>query len=80
MSTAGDFQIWWSLMLLKNINGRMILLACGEFKSKVYLIGMHKDLKVWTILAPQENCQEGGVGSTNYSRISKGDTDILADG
>ena len=42
--------------------------------------GMHKDLKVWTILAPQENCQEGGVGSANYSKISKGDTDILADG
>ena len=42
--------------------------------------GMHKDLKVWTILAPQENCQEGGVGSENYSIISKGDTDILADG
>jgi len=41
---------------------------------------MHKDLKVWTILAPQENCQEGGVGSANYSKISKGDTDILADG
>ena len=57
----------------------MILLACGEFKSKVKS-GMHKDLKVWTILAPQENCQEGGVGSANYSRISKGDIDILADG
>ena len=41
---------------------------------------MHKDLKVWTILAPQENCQEGGVGSANYSKISKGDTDILTDG
>ena len=39
---------------------------------------MHKDLKLWTILAPQENCQEGGAGSTNYSRISEGNIDILA--
>ena len=41
---------------------------------------MHKDLRVWTILSPQENYQEGGVGSANYSRISKGYIDILTDG
>ena len=42
--------------------------------------GMHKDLNVWTILASQENCHEGRMGSVNYFRFSKGDTDILADG
>ncbi|KAH9715231.1 putative disease resistance protein [Citrus sinensis] len=41
--------------------------------------GLYLGYTVWTILAPQENYQEGGVGLANYSRINKGDTDILAD-
>ena len=57
----------------------MILLACGEFKLKVYLIWYAQRFEGVDNLAPQENCQEGGVGSANYSRINKRDTDILAD-
>ena len=58
----------------------MILLAYGEFKSNVYLIWYAQRFEGVDNLAPQENCQEGGVGSANYSRISKRNNDILANG
>ena len=73
---ASVFQTWWSLMLLKKkILGEWFL-ACGKFKSKVCPIWYAQGFEGMTILTPQGNCQECGVGLTNCSIINKGDTDI----
>ena len=54
MSAVGVFQTWWSLILLikkQKLMGECFL-ACGEFKSKVYLIWYAQGFEGVDNLAP----------------------------